>query len=134
MSGRVILLTEAVARSVVRDIREGAFECTAAEAAGISRATFYRWIEMGGRGEQPFAVFAAQVRQASARARLEAEQWVWKHDPLSWLRFGPGRERENEPGWGEPAAALTEAHGEEQVEEDPMWSEALTEVMRQVQQ
>jgi hypothetical protein len=134
MSGRVTLLTQAVARSVVRNIREGAFEWTAAEAAGISRAMFYQWIERGDRGEQPFAVFAAQVRQASAQARLEAEQWVWKHDPLSWLRFGPGRERQNEPGWGEPADALTEAGVKEQIEEDPTWSEALTEVVRQVEQ
>jgi predicted DNA-binding transcriptional regulator AlpA len=134
MSGEVTLLTQAVARSIVRNIREGAFEWTAAEAAGISRATFYRWIERGDRGEAPFAVLAAQVRQASAQARLEAEQWVWKHDPLSWLRFGPGRERQNEPGWGDPVAALTEAHVGEQVEEDPTWSEALTEVLRQVEQ
>jgi hypothetical protein len=134
MSGRVTVLTQAVARSVVRNIREGAFEWTAAEAAGITRATFHWWIERGDRGEAPFAQFAAEVRQASAQARLEAEQWVWKHDPLSWLRFGPGRERQDEPGWGEPTDALTEAGVKKQIQEDPAWSEALTEVLRQVEQ
>jgi len=88
-------------------IRRGAFDWVAAQAAGISPTTFREWMARGeGRDpERPemkeYAAFAAQVRQARAIARSKAEITVRQDNPLAWLRYGPGREKTNEPGWTE---------------------------------
>ena len=94
-------------------LRRGAFDWVAAEAAGIHRRTFYRWMRQGETGEEPYRRFAEEVLRARAQARLEAEQQVRERDPLSWLRLGPGRERWGEPGWTLPGRGATERPVEE---------------------
>jgi hypothetical protein len=131
-AGQPTELTQTVTATMVKQIRRGVVVETAAEAAGISQATFHDWMARGGRGEEPFAEFAAAVRQASAQARVTREQWVWEHDPLSWLLFGPGRERPGEPGWAKPAQTQVDATVEERVEdgkndEDSEWEEVLAQ-------
>jgi hypothetical protein len=51
--------------------------------------------------DQPCVVFFAEVRQARAQARQVAEARVFAESPFNWLRYGPGRERDQEPGWTE---------------------------------
>jgi hypothetical protein len=53
------------------------------------------------RKREPYLSFVRDVRAARAQARLSAEIEVRKEQPFSWLRFGPGREREGEAGWTE---------------------------------
>jgi hypothetical protein len=112
MAGRRCLLTPETWKAIVEAIRAGAFDWVAAEAAGIGRRTFYDWLKRGESGDQRFVRFLADVRQARAEARAGAEWAVHKRDPLAWLRLGPGREREDEPGWTSPikpgAATATE--------------------------
>ena len=102
MTGRRPALTDAVSDALVEAIAAGAFDWVAAEAAGIGRRTFYDWISRGERGQQPFATLLARIRIARAKVRLDAERLVLERDPLSWLRLGPGRERDDEPGWTAP--------------------------------
>ena len=101
MAGRKTKLTGVVLDTVVGHIRAGAFGWVAAEAAGISQRTFYNWITRGERGEQPYVLFEAAVRQAKAQARLSAELRVHRQGPLAWLRYGPGRSQRAHPGWTE---------------------------------
>src|SRR5215208_3951275 len=89
MIGRRSLLTAEVQTSLVAAIKSGAYDWVAAESAGIGRRTFYDWLA---RGE----------RAARGEARCRAEEAVCQRDPLSWLRLGPGRERQDEPGWTSP--------------------------------
>jgi hypothetical protein len=101
MPPRTHQLTPPIAADITAKIRLGAFPYIAAEAVGIPRAIFRRWIELGdrARARQPYKSFALAVKQAQAIARLTAEAKVLKSDPKTWLRSGPGRERPGDPGW-----------------------------------
>ncbi len=99
--GRKLRLTPEVQETVVASIREGSFAWIAARAAGISESTFYRWLDLGEQGIEPFREFREQVEAAHAQARSSAEAEVRRTNPLAWLRFGPGRERAGRPGWTE---------------------------------
>jgi len=93
-----------VQATIIRHIRAGAFDWVAAQAAGVSRHTFWEWVRRGeGTGSRPtapiYARFANQVRQAAAKARVEREVKVADMNPLAWLRMGPGRSQPGEPGW-----------------------------------
>ena len=100
MAGRRSKLTPEVQQQVVSFIRAGAFDWVAAEAAGIGKSTFYRWLDRGKNASSgAHHEFWDEVRQARAQARVAAETEVRRDNPLAWLRFGPGRERPGEPGW-----------------------------------
>ena len=100
MAGRRSKLTSEVHQRVVSFIRAGAFDWVAAEAAGIGKSTFYRWLDQGKNAASGIHhEFWEDVRQARAQARVAAETEVRRDNPLAWLRFGPGRERPAEPGW-----------------------------------
>jgi hypothetical protein len=101
--GRHTKLTPEVHTSIVQYIRGGAFDWVAAEANGIGQRTFYRWMKAGERGDKAYRQFWQDVRQARAQARVLAEVAVRAGDPFKWLRYGPGRERDGEPGWTESA-------------------------------
>lgn len=97
-AGRKTLLTPETQAKIVSYVRAGAYDWVAAQAAGISTATFYRWME----GKTPeHAEFRDAVLEARAQARIAAEIQVRKEKPEVWLMRGPGRERPGEPGWGE---------------------------------
>lgn len=99
---RPTLLTPERHKTIVAAIRAGAFDWIAAEANGIDRETFKLWMRTGiRRKREPYLSFVRDVRSARAQARLSAEIEVRKEQPFSWLRFGPGRERDGEEGWTE---------------------------------
>lgn len=102
MAGRPSLLTPERHKAIVAAIRAGAYNWVAAEANGIDRETFRLWMRRGENERiEPYLTFFVDVRTASAQARTAAEVEVRKDQPFNWLRFGPGRERENSPGWTE---------------------------------
>ncbi len=102
MAGRPTKLTPEVHRQVVAYFRAGSFEWVAAEAAGVSKSTFHRWLQRGATETRgAYHAFAEEVRQAKAQARVAAETEVRRTNPVAWLRYGPGRERPDEPGWTE---------------------------------
>ncbi len=47
----------------------------------------------------PYASFAAEIRAATAQARMKAEHYAFENDPRAWLEHGPGRDRPGDPGW-----------------------------------
>lgn len=101
MAGRPPKLTDDVLTQIVQLIRAGAYDWIAAESAGISRSTFYRWMAFGEEGQAPYTEFAEQVTIARAQARAAAEIEVRRDNPAFWLRVGPGRSRPGAPGWTE---------------------------------
>src|SRR5262249_24941643 len=84
-------------------IRAGGFPHVAAVAAGVPREVFEAWMVMGGRqparSNGPYIAFRKAVEQAMAQARLTAEIEVFKQDPVTWLKSGPGEETGTDPGW-----------------------------------
>jgi hypothetical protein len=128
MAGRPTAFKGAVIGTLLEALRRGAFDWVAAEAAGINRRSFYRWMKRAEAGEVVYQRFADQVRRAKAEARLEAEARVLASDPLSWLRMGPGRERRGEPGWTLPAAAMVAGLAGEEEGDDETTLELYAEI------
>lgn len=106
-------LTSELIILICDNIRLGAFDHVAAASAGISRSTFYSWLQ---QAEQPdadplFLEFLDKVSQAKATARQVAEARVFQENPFAWLRFGPGKDRPQEPGWTAEVAVNVNANG-----------------------
>jgi len=103
-------LTPAVQQLIVAYIRAGGFAHVAAEAAGVPRAVYERWLRrgQGPRARARYRAFVDAIGQARAQARLGAEVAILTDKPLDWLRSGPGRETPESPGWtgnARPAAS-----------------------------
>lgn len=116
MAGRKTKLTPDLQERIVAYIRGGAFDYVAAQAVGISRATFYRWYNEGARPRSRYVSFRREVDQARAQARVVAETSVFRAKPEAWLKFGPGRERPGAPGWTNPAQSWRDAVDRETLE------------------
>jgi hypothetical protein len=100
-------LTLALQEKIAAYIRAGGFAHVAAEAAGLPREVFARWLQ---RGESPgspanYRTFARAIREAEAQTRLQAELNVRKDKPLDWLKAGPGKAAADNPGWTNPGKA-----------------------------
>src|SRR5262249_49768829 len=78
----------------------GAYPHVAAEAWGVAGNVFADWLRQGDepQASEPYASFAADVRQAHAQARLLAEKRVLDDHAKAWLENGPGREQPDRPG------------------------------------
>ena len=112
MAGRRAKLTPELQHQILSFVRAGSYDWIAAEAAGISKTTFYRWMRQGeDAGSGIYHDFRQEVRQARAQARVAAEAEVRRDNPLAWLRYGPGRERPGEPGWTESREILGQDGG-----------------------
>ena len=95
-------LTPETQAIIAESIRAGAFNWVAAQSAGVAPTTFYRWMAEGEQAESgPSRAFHDTVCEAHAVARVDAERRVFEDNALAWLRYGPGRERDGEPGWTE---------------------------------
>lgn len=90
-------LTAEVERTILQHIELGAFPRAAAQAAGITAATFDQWMRHTG---EEYQSFQSKINQASMAARVQAELLVKVSDPKFWLTHGPGRDKPEEPGWG----------------------------------
>jgi hypothetical protein len=78
------LLTPQLQQKICSGIKKGAFPHVAAQAAGVRREDFEKWLASGRRGRgsrQKYRAFVQAVEQAQAMARLQAESKVLKADP-----------------------------------------------------
>ena len=100
-------LTPALQAQIVAFIRGGGFPHVAAEAAGLPRQVFERWLRRGRKADAPpnYHAFALAMMEAEAQARLHAELTTLNDKPLDWLKAGPGKERPDAPGWSALAKA-----------------------------
>lgn len=131
MAGRPTKLTPDVHQRIVAYIRAGAFAWVAAEAAGVSKSSFHRWLQRGEReGRGRYFDFGEEVRQAQAQARVAAETEVRKSSPATWLRYGPGRDRPGEPGWTDQRQVTGPDGGPLQLRE--VSDERLREIARRI--
>jgi len=134
MAGRPTVLTLDVMQTLEEHIREGAFEWVAAEAAGISRRTFYYWMKRGSAGRSRTRTWRRGCGRRRPHARLEAEKRVRHESPLSWLRLGPGRERAGKPGWTLPVQGRFEESPDVQGgDDDAAMLAELVEALREAE-
>jgi hypothetical protein len=94
-------LTPQLRAQILAGIRAGGYPHVAAQAWGVSRELLDDWLRRGSgsAAREPYRLFAHDVRQAHAQARLRAEFAVFQDDPKVWLEHGPGREGPDNPGW-----------------------------------
>ena len=99
---------------ICADVRAGAYVSVACLRAGVSRFTFYRWLNMGqadaaaraqamAQGEPvgpptAYEQFYTAVETAKAEARYGAEVSVYQTMPLHWLKSGYARRDWHEYG------------------------------------
>jgi hypothetical protein len=127
MAGARYRLTAALQKEIVAFIRAGGYPHVAAEAAGLPREVFARWMERGRRRGAPaiYRAFARAVREAEAQARLDAEVNVRKAKPLDWLKAGPGKENAERPGWTNASKSRAAAEGSSKLDGQRIWSDIL---------
>lgn len=97
---RLARLPEDVYVCLIERIRLGAFPHIAAQSLGICQGTFYLWLQYGEAGKsRVYSQFYEDVMQAAAEARISRELYVAEHQPLEWLKLGPGKTTKDSPGW-----------------------------------
>lgn len=119
-------LTLALQEKIVAYIRAGGFAHVAAEAAGLPREVFARWLARGERPGAPasYRAFAQAIREAEAQTRLQAELNVRKDKPLDWLKAGPGKDAADNPGWTNPGKPNSTSAADKR-DNAQIWSEVL---------
>ncbi len=115
-------LTLALQERIAAFIRAGGFAHVAAEAAGLPREVFARWLARGQGRDAPakYRTFARAIREAEAQGRLQAELNVRNDKPLDWLKSGPGKASADNPGWGNSGKS-----GCAESERAQVWSDVL---------
>src|SRR5262245_63863658 len=99
-----IKLTPEIEQQIVAGIRTGGYPHIAAEAAGVPRELFERWLQLGKKNRKSaFRSFWLNVQQACAQARLKVEVDARAKDAKFWLHYGPGKETLDNPGWSASA-------------------------------
>jgi predicted acyl esterase len=107
MSSPRYRLTPSLQAVICRYILSGGYAHVAAEAAGVPRQVFDRWLARG-RARRPkrrYRAFYEAVMEAEAQVRLAAESKALNKDPLAWLKAGPGKDVPDRPGWSNPPKA-----------------------------
>lgn len=103
--GRPTKLTRPLADAIAERVQHGAFYEEAAVAAGVHKATLYRWLETGeadlehGRNT-PAAYFRDALTRASAAAEEEAALAILRHRFDDWRAAAWYLERRNPARWG----------------------------------
>ncbi len=99
-AGRPTKFTEALAADLVLRVRSGGTAERIANALGIGTRTYYRWMELGREGREPYATFRQDVLRARDTAVINAEAKVRDNNPLAFLRYSPAaRSTRDVPGW-----------------------------------
>jgi hypothetical protein len=124
--------TPEITKQIADFVLAGAYQRVAAEAAGVPRAVFLRWLARGrwAGATGPCRDLADRVMQAAAQARLLAETKLFVKDPKTWLKSGPGKESPGNPGWSKEVAPIVPARGRTcNVLASPQWQALWTRIL-----
>jgi hypothetical protein len=98
--GSPIAIDGPEAQDVLSALRAGNYVHTACMAAGIGQETFRRWVRLGKLGEEPYASFWRDVRQAVAQAEVQRLRLVEAASTVNWQAAAWMLERRNHKRWG----------------------------------
>lgn len=88
------------AKAILSCIRAGNYIHVACMAAGIHEGTFRKWIKLGRLGEEPYAAFYAELRQAVAQAEVGRLKLVEAASLVNWQAAAWMLERRSHKRWG----------------------------------
>jgi hypothetical protein len=114
-------------------VRNGAFEAAAAACEGVTPEELREWVKSGEKKRNRvklYAEFARRLRMAKAQARVQAEISVHDTDPKTWLRNGPGKETEGNPGWTSIVKPMVGSHTTINMLASPEWNGVWATVLR----
>lgn len=94
------MFTDETREKILNALRAGNYRVAACKFAGISNDTFGRWMRAGNAGEQPFAEFADQVKQAEAQAEASLVATIRKAAGDHWQAAAWLLERKYVTRWG----------------------------------
>lgn len=98
--GRPTKLSRRLQEIICAMIQGGISAHIAAESVGVSRRTFFSWLERGEKEpESAYGKFLHNVQAARGQARAAAEAHVYRKNPHTWLREGPGRDGPGMQNW-----------------------------------
>lgn len=100
MAGRPTSLTPERQEKILNALRAGNYRVAACKWADVDISTFVRWMKRGSQGEEPFAQFAAQVKQAEAHAEASLVATIRKAASDTWQAAAWLLERKYTTRWG----------------------------------
>lgn len=105
--GRSAKLTEDVAKTIIAILELGGYVEVAAAAAGISKSTFYDWLERGAaegtkKVDEPYRRFRERIEQARAKGETEAIALIQRHAMKDWKAAAWMLERQFPDRWAGP--------------------------------
>jgi len=99
--GRKTKLTPEVREKIVAAIRAGNYAIVAAEYAGISSTTFYRWLQQGADAKTGiYKDFRDAVKRAERTAEVRAVAIIQRHMDDNWQAAMTYLERKFPDRWG----------------------------------
>ena len=116
--GRRTKLTPEVREKIVKAIRAGNYAYVAAEYAGISSATFYRWLQLGNDAKRGvYREFLEAVKKAEGEAEVRAVAIIQKHMEDNWQAAMTYLERKFPDRWGRRDRLRVDLNPKEALEE-----------------
>lgn len=94
-------LTDEVREKLIRAIRAGNYHEQAAQYAGISKETFYRWRRQGEAGTEPYASLLEELDEAEAAAEVGLTATISQAAKSDWRAADTQRKRRWPDRWGD---------------------------------
>lgn len=107
-TGRQSKLTPEVQAEIVADLKEGVSRACAAECAGVAVRTLMYWMSKGKKGEEPYAAFFAQVKQAERKAEREIVKSIVQQSKKFWQAGAWWLERKYPETWSKDTEIIKE--------------------------
>jgi transposase-like protein len=126
-------LTPEVKQRIVQAIRAGNYAEPSARSAGVSPATFYRWMKRGERESSGiYHDFHEEVRQAEAEAEVHAVAVIRKAMKDDWRAAGHYLERRHPDRWRRTQTLEHEGAGRVVISADDVADEKTREELRAI--
>ena len=110
--GRPTLLTPELQEAICAYIaRDDMYAVVACALCNITEKTYYRWIERGRDGEEPYASFCQSIKEAEAQAELQLSRDM-KDDPRHWQMYMTIKERRFADRWAKRERVQHEQEGD----------------------
>lgn len=94
------LLTPALQEKLVKLIGSGQYAEVAARACGVQKSTFYNWLTLGGRGEEPYKALVDAIEISAAEAEARDVLTIGRHSQQHWQAAAWRLERKHPKRWG----------------------------------
>lgn len=115
-AGRPTKLTSDLTKQIAKLLTDGNYVETVCDYVGLSRSTFYEWLERGENAEDgtdiEFAEFSDTIKKAIASVEMETVKSVRK-GPMNWQSKAWWLERRHPDRWGNRGKQQVEHTGKD---------------------